>query len=196
MSVWINPSNEIPYDIDLVAESVLSRSHIGKRFSIIAMAEGATIKGSDYLNGEIAHSGKKGDKSTKKGKSSKNKKKKKIKNAKKNKMKTIAVHPVESVSMQLARRLQELTGLDSRVTALGHLQRGGSPSPADRLLATRLGTACVQLIVKGKYGVMVATRGDKCVAVPLKEVSGKRRLVPKDHPWIQAARMVGTSFGD
>ena len=43
---------------------------------------------------------------------------------------------------------------------------------------------------------MVASRGDHCVAIPLEEVAGKRRLVPKDHPWIQAARMVGTSFGD
>ena len=54
--------------------------------------------------------------------------------------------PVESVSLRLARRLQELTGLESRVTALGHLQRGGSPSPGDSLLATRLGTACAELI--------------------------------------------------
>jgi 6-phosphofructokinase 1 len=92
--------------------------------------------------------------------------------------------------------LEELTRLESRVTSLGHLQRGGTPSPTDRLLATRLGTACAKLIEKGEYGVMVAVRGDECVPVPLKEVAGKKRVVPRDHPWIEAAKLVGTSFGD
>jgi 6-phosphofructokinase 1 len=186
---------EIPYDIGLVAESVLARSHIGKRFSIIAMAEGAYIKHNSRLEGELSFSDKPKTKTKKKGKSKKSKKKK-DKKQKQVKMKTIAVHPVESVSLKLARRLQELTGLESRVTALGHLQRGGSPSPADRLLATRLGTACAHMIAEGKYGVMVASRGGRCEAVQLEDIAGKRRLVPKDHPWIQAARMVGTSFGD
>jgi len=182
---------EIAYDIDLVAESVLARSHIGKRFSIIAMAEGAKIKGSAYLEGELTRSANKVKQNKKKHKT-----KKKAKKRQKVEMTTKPVHPVESVSLLLARRLEELTGLESRVTVLGHLQRGGSPSPSDRLLATRLGTACAEMIAKGQYGVMVASRGDQCVAVPLEEVAGKRRLVPKDHPWIQAARMVGTSFGD
>ena len=102
----------------------------------------------------------------------------------------------ESVSLRLARRLQELTGLESRVTSLGHLQRGGTPTPADRLLATRLGTACAELVEKGKFGVMVAVRGDECVPIPLEEIAGHRRVVPLDHPWIRSARLVGTSFGD
>lgn len=179
---------EIPYDIERVAESVLARSHIGKRFSIIAMAEGAQIINTAYIEAEL-ETAKKQSKKSKKTKKAKNKKKK-------DKMLTIAVHPVQSVSLLLAQRLQELTGLESRVTALGHLQRGGSPSPSDRLLATRLGTACAEYIAEGRYGVMVASRGDQCMAIPLEEVAGKRRLIPKDHPWIQAARMVGTSFGD
>ncbi|MBN1935309.1 MAG: 6-phosphofructokinase [Anaerolineae bacterium] len=102
----------------------------------------------------------------------------------------------ETASVRLAAKLAELTGLDARVTALGHLQRGGVPSPADRLLATRLGTACAKLIQKEKYGMMVAIKGEKCVPVPLDEVAGKRRTVPPDHPWIESARLVGTSFGD
>jgi 6-phosphofructokinase len=182
---------EIPYDIDLVAESVLARSHIGKRFSIIAMAEGARIKSSVDIEDDFTVPVNEVDQSAKTPKS-----KKKAKKQRAIQIATIPIHPVESVSLILARRLQELTGLESRVTALGHLQRGGSPSPADRLLATRLGTACAELINKGEYGVMVASRGDQCVAIPLKEVAGKRRLIPQDHPWIQAARMVGTSFGD
>ncbi|MCJ7548106.1 MAG: 6-phosphofructokinase, partial [Anaerolineae bacterium] len=102
----------------------------------------------------------------------------------------------ESVSMRLARRLEGLTRLESRVTSLGHLQRGGGPSPTDRLLATQLGTTCARYIAEERYGVMVAIRGGECVPVPVQEVAGNRRVVPLDHPWIESARLVGTSFGD
>ena len=163
---------EIPYDIEVVAEAVLHRSYAGKRFSIIAMSEGAISK--DEVTDE-----------------------KKSNNGKKKRKAAVDDHQAnESVSMRLARRLEELTGLESRVTSLGHLQRGGVPSPTDRLLATRLGTTCARLISEGRYGVMVAVKGDDCVPVPLKEVAGKRRIVPLDHPWIESARLVGTSFGD
>ena len=89
-----------------------------------------------------------------------------------------------------------MTGLEARVTILGHLQRGGTPSAADRLLATRLGSACAELIHQGTYGVMVASRGDAAVPVPLDQVAGQRNLIPPDHPWITAARRVGTNLGD
>jgi 6-phosphofructokinase 1 len=64
------------------------------------------------------------------------------------------------------------------------------------LLATQLGTKCVELIEQGKFGVMVAVRGQKTKAVPLDKVAGRRKTVPLDHPWIRSARLVGTSFGD
>jgi 6-phosphofructokinase 1 len=99
-------------------------------------------------------------------------------------------------TLSLSKRLEELTGLETRVTILGHLQRGGTPSAADRILATRLGTACAELIEAGDYGVMVAARGEGAQPVPLKEVAGKRKIVPLDHPWIQTARRVGTCLGD
>jgi 6-phosphofructokinase 1 len=99
-------------------------------------------------------------------------------------------------SLRLARQLEELTGLESRVTILGYLQRGGTPSAADRLLATRLGTACAALINEGVYGVMVAARGDGAKPVPLEDVVGKRRIVPLDHPWIESARHVGMCLGE
>ena len=79
---------------------------------------------------------------------------------------------------------------------MGHLQRGGTPSAADRLLASRLGTACVQLIEENKYGVMVAACGEGFEAVPLEEIIGKRKMVPLDHPWVKTARQVGTCLGD
>jgi 6-phosphofructokinase 1 len=99
-------------------------------------------------------------------------------------------------AMRLAEQLEDLTGLESRVTILGYLQRGGTPSPGDRLLATRLGTACANLINDRVYGIMVAARGEGTEPVALADVVDKRKLVPKNHSWIQSARQVGVSFGD
>jgi 6-phosphofructokinase 1 len=99
-------------------------------------------------------------------------------------------------TLRLAKDLERLTRLESRVTILGYVQRGGAPSAVDRLLATRLGTACAELIHEEKFGVMVAARGNGAEAVPLEKVAGKRRTVPLDHPWIQSARLVGTALGD
>ena len=92
--------------------------------------------------------------------------------------------------------LEELTGLESRLSILGYVQRGGTPSPADRLLATKLGSACAELIHQGVFGVMVASRGDGAHPVPIRDVAGNRKEVPANHQWIQAARAVGTCLGD
>lgn len=82
------------------------------------------------------------------------------------------------------------------MTILGYVQRGGSPSAADRLLATKLGAAAADLVAEKEFGVMVASRGDGTEAVPLNEVAGKVKLVPVDHGWVTAARKVGTGLGD
>jgi 6-phosphofructokinase 1 len=89
-----------------------------------------------------------------------------------------------------------LTGLESRVTILGHVQRGGTPSPADRLLATRLGTACADYVAEGLRGVMVAARGEGTEPVPLKETAGVTKYVPVDHAWLNSARSLGIALGD
>ena len=99
-------------------------------------------------------------------------------------------------TMQLAKELEQLTLVESRVTILGHLQRGGIPSAYDRLLATRLGTACAEFIQNEQFGNMVAVRGEGVEPVPLADVVGKRKSVPLDHPWIECARRVGTNMGD
>ena len=99
-------------------------------------------------------------------------------------------------TLQLSQELEQLTGLESRVTILGHLQRGGTPSAADRLLATRLGTACAGLINQGTFGVMVASRGDGAEPVPLADVVDRRKTVPLDHPWLRSARDIGVCLGD
>ena len=99
-------------------------------------------------------------------------------------------------TLRLARQLEGMTGLESRVTILGYVQRGGAPSAVDRLLATRLGTACADLINEGVFGVMVAARGDGTEPVPLEKVAGKRKIIPPNHPWVETARRVGMCLGD
>src|SRR5215467_13542655 len=98
-------------------------------------------------------------------------------------------------TLRLAKHLEELTHLEARVTILGYVQRGGTPSAGDRLLATRLGTKCVELIQENVFGVMVAARGESTKPVPIAEVAGDLKTVPPDHSWIESARRVGTSFG-
>lgn len=99
-------------------------------------------------------------------------------------------------TIALAAQLEQLTGLESRVTILGYVQRGGIPSARDRLLATELGSAAASFINKEKYGSMVAVRGEKMEAVPLEKVVNRRRMVPLEHSWIKAAKRVGTCLGD
>jgi 6-phosphofructokinase 1 len=103
---------------------------------------------------------------------------------------------LSNATLALSDELERRTNLESRVTILGHLQRGGTPSAADRLLATRLGAACADTIHEGTFGVMIAADGAEARAVPLGEVVGKRKTVPLDHPWVKTARSIGVSLGD
>ena len=167
---------EIPYDVERVAEAIRERSRKGKPFSIVAVAEGA-ISNQEWLSLQNA-----------------------IKKKKNKKGKELDSEEPEIIyadrTLLLAKQLEQLTGLEARVTILGHLQRGGTPSAADRILATRLGTAAADLIAKGKYGVMVAAHGDTTRPVKLEDVAGKVKIVPTNHPWVESARRVGTNFGD
>jgi len=174
---------EIPYDVEHIAAAIRKRRHTGKHFSIVAVSEGA-ISREDYDARPAS------EKEQPKDRKKKKKKKKKQPDAE------VVPAPEGANTLRLARRLEELTGLEARITILGHVQRGGSPSAADRLLATRLGTICADLIGQGRYGIMVAARGEGSEAVPLEQVVGKRKNVPLDHPWILSARHVGTNFGD
>ena len=98
------------------------------------------------------------------------------------------------IGSKIAMDIEKNTGLEARVTILGHLQRGGTPSPFDRMLATRLGTYACDLVARGDFGKMVAFRGKNIIAVNLKDaVKSIRRVNPKD-PIIKSALAVGTSF--
>jgi 6-phosphofructokinase 1 len=92
--------------------------------------------------------------------------------------------------------LANLTGLEVRETVLGYVQRGGTPTARDRIIATRVGAKAAELIAQGKSGFMVAMKGEKCKAVPLEDVAGKRNDIPPDHPMIEAARAIGICLGD
>ena len=101
-----------------------------------------------------------------------------------------------SIGYKVAKELENATGLESRVTVLGYLQRGGTPVPYDRVLATRFGVHACHMAANGEFGKMVAIQNDNICSVPLEEVSGKIKNVPLNHELIKAAREVGTCFGD
>ena len=101
-----------------------------------------------------------------------------------------------SIAYRVAHELEEATQLESRVTVLGYLQRGGTPSPYDRVLATQFGTAAAHFLAEGRFGNLVAMQDSTIVGVPLEEIAGKIKNIPLDHPMIRAARELGTGFGD
>ncbi len=173
---------EIPYSEEKIAEAILQRSRGGKRFSIIAVSEGA-------MSVEIAARWQEAQDRLSKAEDDETCK------AEKEIIRNLEEERSGSTTT-LTQRLEELTGLESRVTILGYLQRGGAPSAADRLLATRLGTACARFLSEENYGIMVAASGDGVKPVPLEEVAGKRKVIPANHPWLESARDVGTCLGD
>ena len=157
---------EIPYDINKVLQAIEARNRAGKRFSILAVAEGAISKEDSAL-----------------GKKELKKKKEKG-----------LVYP--SVAYELAANISEKLGSEVRVTVPGHTQRGGEPSPYDRVLSTRLGAEAAYLIEKGKFGVLVSVKNMEISSTPLEEVAGKLKYVDPKADIIREAKLVGISFGD
>lgn len=156
---------EIPYDIASVCAALNKRTRQGKKFSILAVAEGAVSKEDAALP------------------------KKEFKEKKKN-----PAYP--SISYEIGAQIEERTGQEVRVTIPGHMQRGGSPCPYDRVLSSRLGAAAAGLILRGEYGNMVGIRNNEIVSVPLSEVAGKLKMVDPESSIIKEAKALGISFGD
>jgi 6-phosphofructokinase 1 len=150
---------EIPYDKQRVLEVIKERNHIGKGFSIIAIAEGALTKKEFAL-----------PKSERKNGGS-------------------------TAGTRLAKTLSEVLEQDVRAVIPGHIQRGGDPTPTDRLLCSRFGAKAGELIRKKKYGNMVALRGTEIVAVPLEEVVKKLKFVPLDSEMLCQTEQLGISLG-
>lgn len=101
-----------------------------------------------------------------------------------------------SVAYELAEKIQERTEQEVRVTIPGHMQRGGSPCPYDRVISTRFGAAAAQLILDKEYGYMVGIQDGDIVKVPLEEVAGKLKMVNPEAQIIREAKLTGISFGN
>lgn len=173
---------EIPYEPEKIAQAIRRRTQGGKRFSIVVVAEGALSKDDARHVAALLRARDGADS-------------KKDRAAAKDQLRQFHDEHVGH-TIRLTRELENLTGQESRLTILGHLQRGGTPSAADRVFATWLGTRCAELLHERTYGVMLALQGSSLQLAPLAEVAGHSRLVPVDHPLIASARGVGTSFGD
>ena len=173
---------EIPYEIKAVASAIRRRSAGGTNFSIVAVAEGAM---SVEDAAEFAAAARR----------KKNAATPEVKRQAKAELAALEARHTGS-TWRLAKQLEQLTHLEARVTILGYVQGGGTPSAGDRMLATRLGTKCVELIEESVFGVMVAARGESTKPVPVAEVAGNLKTVPPDHSWIESARRVGATFGN
>ena len=102
----------------------------------------------------------------------------------------------ERPSVYVTRVIEEATGIESRDTVLGYIQRGGNPSPFDRNLATRLGGHATELIANRQFGRMVCMKGSEVESIPLSEVAGKLKLVTPEHDLIIQGKRMGISFGN
>ncbi|MCG8454012.1 MAG: 6-phosphofructokinase [Spirochaetales bacterium] len=96
----------------------------------------------------------------------------------------------------IANQIRKRTGQETRETILGYIQRGGSPTARDRVVASELGAFTAEMIHRGEFGRMAAYKGYELVSVPLQEVAGKVKTVPEHHPLIAHARSLDTCFGD
>lgn len=103
---------------------------------------------------------------------------------------------VHGISSDIATKLEKLTHLETRVTVLGYLQRGGEPSPSDRILTTRLGVEAVNMVAQGNYNKMAGIRNNVLYPIDLSDVAYKSKYVPVDGELVRIARNMGVSFGD
>ena len=153
---------EIPFDVLSIADKINQNEINGKRYSIVAVAEGAKTK-QDSLLSKKEYKEKMGD---------------------------------LSISFSLASQLRMICNKDVRVSIPGHVQRGGSPCPLDRILASRLGAAAAECILQEKYGVMVSLRNDKIFPVELNKIAGFTKYVEIESDTVKQAKALGICFGE
>ena len=155
---------EIPYDLDAICETCLKRSKHGKRFTLIAVSEGARPMGGKQVVNKIVHD---------------------------------SPDPIRlgGVSTVLAEQIAVKTHLETRTTILGHIQRGGTPIAADRVLAMTFGHRAIQLVATQEWNNTVVMQKGQTTFVPLESVANQQRTVPADNPLIGVARAVGTCMG-
>ena len=188
---------EIPFDIEVIANSIRARSRGGKRFSIVAVSEGAMSQrvGTKLSDARALVAAAEAEMRRCADDKAQYKAAREERRQARDRVAEVEKER-RGATQLLTMELEKRTGLESRVTILGHVQRGGVPSPTDRLLATQLGTAAANLIAEGQYNIMVGVKGDGVCAVPLEDVAGVRKNVPLDHPLIRTARNLAICLGD
>ncbi len=155
---------EIPFRFEAVLAKVQERAGRGRRFSVLAVCEGARPVGGEPVYAIP------GD--------------------------DVYFPRLGGIGAVVAEHLSRAGGVETRVTVLGHLQRGGSPTAFDRWLATRFGAAAVRLALRGGYGRMVALRGDRVIDLPLAEALSQPKRVEIEGEAVDAARGIGICFGE
>ncbi len=173
---------EIPYDIESAARKIINRKNRGKEFSVVVVAEGAKPIGGEIHVKNMRNNGT-GVDNTKLG----------------------------GIGEQVAKQLEELTGLEARCTVLGYMQRGGTPTAYDRVLSTKYGSKAMKLALEGKFNVLTVIKDGKLNSVPLEDVVGKNtkigavsgntpesnlRRVTMDDELVKTARAIGINLGD
>ena len=155
---------EFPFSWEKIYDKILKRQLMGKKFSLVCVAEGAKP-----IDGEMV--------------------------IKSSDLKRHDPNQLGGIAEVVARKIEENTGRETRVTVLGHLQRGGSPTPFDRILSTKFGAFAIELAAQKKFGRMVALKGSEVKNVKIEDAISKRKLVKPDTQAVFAARAVGISFG-
>lgn len=158
---------EIPYDIDAVIRKIEERRRFGLTFSLIAVAEGAFPRGGSIHTEELPDEQQKG-----------------------------RLVKLGGIGRFVGEQIAERTGCETRVTVLGHLQRGGSPVAFDRVLSTQFGVAAADAAMRGEWGRGVSLRTPDIVTVPLDELIAENRKVDLHSSLVAAARGVGICLGD
>lgn len=156
---------EIPFSWEKLYDKILKRELMGKKFSLVCVAEGARP-----IDGEMVFKG--------------------------HDIKRHDPRQLGGIGEVVARKIEENTGRETRVTVLGHLQRGGSPTPYDRILSTKFGAFAIDLAAHKKFGRMVALKGTEVKHVRIEDAISKQKLVKPDNQAVAAAKAVGISFGD
>jgi ATP-dependent phosphofructokinase / diphosphate-dependent phosphofructokinase len=145
---------ETPFDIDKVAETIRLRHARGRYFSIVVVAEGAKFSDVKSLSGAPV-----------------------VQDMGKDEFGHARLGGIANI---LAREIESRTGFETRTVVLGHIQRGGSPSAFDRVLATRYGLGAIDMVHRGEFGRMAALRGNKIISVPLADAVSKSRTVDQE----------------
>ena len=174
---------EIPYDINKAAQAIKARQAKGKNFSIVVVSEGAMSKDGENETHSAEGIDSQAGISVKFG----------------------------GIGQKVAKELQDLTGLESRCTVLGYMQRGGTPTAYDRVLSTKYGAKAMELAMEEKFGVLTVIHNGNLTSVPLEEVVGNNkelgavqggtedsnvRLVTMDDDLVKTARDIGICLGD